>query len=211
MGTVQMHPEVITDISQLDPDKKYSYADYLKWQFDEYVELIKGKIFQKMSPAPVREHQQIVMSVSREISLFLKNKSCDVYPAPFDVRLPSSGITKDEKTYTVVQPDISVICDPSKLDDRGCVGAPDLIVEVVSRGTAIRDWNFKYNLYQETGVKEYWIIEPVDRSVTIFILNEENKYVQVAVYAAEATIPVSVLPGFSIKWDDIFMRSKDEV
>ncbi|MBO9618950.1 MAG: Uma2 family endonuclease [Niabella sp.] len=204
MGTIKA--DSITDIDQLDPNKKYSYADYLKWQFDEYVELIKGKLFKKMSPAPAREHQRIVMTVSGEISLYLKGKSCDVYPAPFDVRFPSSGPAADEKTYTVVQPDISVICDPSKLDERGCVGAPDMIVEVVSRGTAIRDWNFKYNLYQETGVKEYWIIEPVDRSLTIFILTEENKYLQTAVYAEEADIPVSVLPGFSIKWSDIFRK-----
>ncbi|SDE11966.1 Uma2 family endonuclease [Niabella drilacis] len=204
MGIAKLNPGIIRDIRQLDPDKRYSYADYLKWQFDEYVELIKGKLFQKMSQAPAREHQRIVMAISGKLFQYLTGKPCDVYPAPFDVRFPSSDTATDEKTYTVVQPDISLIRDPSKLDDRGCVGAPDMIVEVVSRGTAIRDWNFKYNLYQETGVKEYWIIEPVDRSVTIFILTEENKYLQTGVYAEETDIPVSILPGFSIKWGDIF-------
>ncbi|WP_300601751.1 Uma2 family endonuclease [Niabella sp.] len=204
MGIGKLNPGIISDIRQLDPDRRYSYADYLKWQFDEYVELIKGTPFQKMSPPPGREHQRIVGDIYREISIYLKNKPCEVYPAPFDVRFPSPDAATDEKTFTVVQPDISVICDPSKLDDRGCVGAPDLIVEVVSRGTAIRDWNFKYNLYQEMKVKEYWIIEPVDRSVTVFVLTNEHKYLQTAVYAEETTIPVSIWPGFFIKWSDIF-------
>jgi Uma2 family endonuclease len=112
---------MITDISVLDINKKYSYAEYLKWQFKERVELIKGKIF-KMTPAPSRRHQKYSFNLGLELGKYLEGKSCDIYSAPFDVRFPIGE--GDEKTYTVVQPDICVICDKNKLDEKGCVGAP---------------------------------------------------------------------------------------
>lgn len=196
-------PATITNINQLDLSKKYSYADYLQWKFDEYVELIKGKVFKKMSPAPLNVHQRVVRDLGTEINNFLKGKSCEMFMAPFDVRFPKTD-AGDDKIYTVVQPDITVVCDTTKLDEKGCVGAPDMIVEVLSEGTAVRDWNFKYNLYEEAGVKEYWIIEPTQKSVTVFVLGKDNKYVQVAFYKAEATIPIHVLKDFTVKWSEIF-------
>lgn len=203
MGTASPDTGIITNFNQLDPTKKYSYADYLKWQFDEYVELIKGRIFKKMSPAPLRKHQKVVTTLSREFGVFLKNSPCDIYVSPFDVRFPKNE-TENKKIYTVVQPDITVVCDKTKLDDKGCIGAPDMIVEVISKSSSIMDWNFKFNLYQENNVKEYWIAEPISKVLTVFVLDEENKYKQIAAYEEEAMISSSVLNGFSISWNEVF-------
>ena len=154
----------ITKLSQLDLSKSYSYADYLTWKFQERLELIKGKIF-KMSPAPRRIHQEISRDLLTEMNFFLKGGKCNVFSAPFDVRLPKSNA--EDEIYTVVQPDICVVCDPSKLDDAGCVGAPDLIVEILSESTAKKDKTNKFELYQECGVKEYWIVSPTDQYICL--------------------------------------------
>lgn len=138
----------VEDISLLEPEATYSYADYLRWSFEERVELIKGKLF-RMSPAPRRGHQEISSIIARELLLFLKGKSCKVYYAPFDVRFPNYSDDSDEQIYTVVQPDICVVCDLAKLDEAGCKGAPDLIVEILSPSTASKDLKEKYQLYEE--------------------------------------------------------------
>ncbi|MDF1549887.1 MAG: Uma2 family endonuclease, partial [Bacteroidales bacterium] len=135
---------MIKDISILDANKSYTYAQYLTWQFQERVELIKGKIF-KMTPAPSRRHQKVSVKLAYHIESFLQNKKCEMYVAPFDVRFP--GGEADNLTYTVVQPDICVICDKEKLDDRGCTGAPDLIIEILSAGTSKKDVKDKFLLY----------------------------------------------------------------
>ncbi len=138
--------------SDLDLDKSYTYADYLKWQFDERLELIKGKIF-KMSPAPSASHQNIVATVSGELYQFLKGKPCKVFPAPFDVRLTRT--VNDTQVTTVLQPDVCVICDPAKIDARGAVGAPDIVVEILSPGNNNKELQTKYDVYEEPGVQEY--------------------------------------------------------
>ena len=144
--------------SDLDLSKTYSYADYLQWTFEERLELIKGKIF-KMTPAPNLYHQDISGVVFNEIYTYLKGKPCRTYSAPFDVRLPrKSADETNEKIYTVVQPDICVICDLSKLDKRGCKGAPDIVVEILSPGNNQKELHNKYEVYEESGIKEYWII-----------------------------------------------------
>jgi Uma2 family endonuclease len=166
----------VTEISQLDPAKKYSYADYLKWQLTEWVELIKGKVF-ILSPAPKSWHQGISMNISRRLGNYFEGKSCKVYAAPFDVRLIKPGTeTSDEKIYTVVQPDISVICDKAKIDERGCLGSPDLIVEITSPGTEKKDLNDKYNLYEQNGVSEYWVVFAEAKYMNLYVLNAEGKY-----------------------------------
>lgn len=134
---------MITKLSDLDFSKSYTYADYLTWQFDEMVELIKGKVY-NMSPAPARKHQSVAGNLYVEFAIFLKRKPCKVYSAPFDVRL--TKINEDKKTTTVIQPDICVVCDPSKLDTAGCVGAPDLIVEILSPSTSDKDVRVKFDL-----------------------------------------------------------------
>ena len=147
----------IDDISVLEPEATYSYADYLRWSFEERVELIKGKIFH-MSPAPKRSHQEIAGDIFASMHAFLRGQICKIYQAPFDVRFPNESSSSDSQTFTVVQPDICVVCDHTKLDDAGCKGAPDLIVEILSPSTASKDLNEKYQLYEEHGVKEYWVV-----------------------------------------------------
>lgn len=167
-----MKPKYITDINELDFSKQYTYADYLMWRFSERVELIKGWLH-KMSPAPRRIHQEIEGVIFYKFYHFLELKGCKVYQSPFDVRLKSNK-GHDAEIDTVVQPDICIICDKSKLDDAGCLGAPDLIVEVLSDSTAKKDYNEKFNLYEENGVKEYWIANPATKSIEIFALKDDT-------------------------------------
>ena len=130
---------IITSLDQLDLKKSYSYADYLTWQFDEMVELIKGKIF-KMSPGPNRYHQEVSGNLYIQIRQLLQNSQCKAYHAPFDVRLPLPEHRQTpEQIDTVVQPDICIVCDLDKLDNQGCNGAPDWIIEILSPATSNRD------------------------------------------------------------------------
>jgi Uma2 family endonuclease len=129
----------ITSISQLDPNGTYSYADYLTWQFTELVELLKGKVVRRMS-TPSEPHQATLGALYFAFGNHLRGQPCKARIGPYDVRLPQRGTTADQTIYTVVQPDVCVICDPKKIERRGCLRAPDLIVEVLSPGTAARDW-----------------------------------------------------------------------
>jgi Uma2 family endonuclease len=192
----------MTDINQLDMTKSYTYADYLTWEFDEMVELIKGKIF-RMSPAPIVIHQVVANAINNELYFFFKGTKCRVFIAPFDVRLVKKG--KDSKSInTVVQPDICVICDLEKLDEFGCVGAPDLIVEVASPGTIKKDYNEKFNLYEENGIKEYWIANPKSKTIEVYTLLN-NEYKLHAYYEKSGeTIMSPLFEGFATTWDDIF-------
>ncbi len=158
----------ITDISQLDLTKQYTYADYLTWQFDDRLELIKGWIY-KMSPAPKRKHQSVSGNLFFEMKLHFNKGECKIYEAPFDVRLKKNKGT-DSEVDTIVQPDISIFCDLTKLDDRGAIDTPDLVVEITSESTMKRDYNDKFNLYEANGVQEYWIVNPDSQSIEIFKL-----------------------------------------
>ena len=190
------------ELSDLDFSKTYTYADYFKWHFDERVELIKGKIF-KMSPAPSRSHQEISLAITLILGNYLKGKPCKMYTAPFDVRLPRT--TKDDAAiYTVVQPDICVICDLSKLDDRGCVGAPDIVVEILSPGNNKKELRNKYEVYQEAGVKEYWIIHPSERTFLKYSLDEEGLFQPSKLLISGDELTSVVLPGFIMNLDEIF-------
>jgi Uma2 family endonuclease len=193
---------MITDISALDLKKTYTYADYLKWQFTERVELIKGKIF-KMSPAPGRLHQKTTVKLISRIDRFLEGKKCEVYSAPFDVRFPKDS--DDNKTYTVVQPDLCIICDQSKLDDKGCLGAPDMIIEILSPKTAKNDIKDKFQLYEENGVSEYWIVSPENRVVDVFILKEDQKYHLIGKFADDDKVKVNIFDGLEINLTEIFL------
>ena len=192
---------MITDISQLDPNGIYTYADYLHWRFGESVELIKGKLYQ-MSPAPKRSHQLAVSHLIVDISTYLGNKVCDVYTAPFDVRLPVQNLKKPNQIYTVVQPDICVVCDESKLDDDGCLGAPDWVIEITSPRTAKNDFNEKFNLYEEAGVREYWIVQPKEKAVNVYVL-EDGQYALVDVYESD-DIPSRIFPDLLVSHERIF-------
>jgi len=178
----------------------YTYADYLKWDFEEIVELIKGKIFAKAA-APNRRHQEVSGNIFVELANFLKNHSCKVYSAPFDVRF--SRNPDYSKTDSVVQPDISVICDLSKLDDKGCWGAPDLIVEILSPGNSRVEVQNKYELYEEFGVKEYWVVHPTDCTVLIYTLID-GKFQPSRLLTSGDQIKSTVIFGFSLDLEDVF-------
>jgi Uma2 family endonuclease len=167
---------MITSFDQLDLTKQYTYADYLKWQFKERLELIKGYIY-KMSPAPSRRHQDIVWNLNVTIGNYIKGHPCKAYSAPFDVRLPIKDKKSNQEITTVLQPDICVICDLSKLDDKGCLGAPDLVIEVLSPGNSLREIDQKFNVYEESGAREYWVVYPEYAHVNIFLLDESGKFI----------------------------------
>jgi Uma2 family endonuclease len=194
---------MITDINELDLSKRYSYADYLTWQFKERVELIKGWIH-KMSPAPLDQHQRILTSLFVEVGSFFKRRACQVRAAPYDVRLlDSKKSTDDAQIFTVVQPDICVICDTSKIDRRGCIGAPDWVIEILSAGNTKTEMQDKFDLYQENGVKEYWIVQPEFESILQFVLKEEKFHLEKMV-SGNSTLSCALFPELTIDLLEIF-------
>lgn len=196
----------ITDISQLDFKKQYTYADYLNWRVSERLELIKGWIY-KMSPAPKTKHQESNGELFYAFKHFMKStqKTCKIFDAPFDVRLKKNKSLGDE-IDTVVQPDICVICDIEKIDNSGCLGAPDLIVEVLSDSTAKKDYNEKFNLYEENGVIEYWIVNPATKTIEIFSLIDE-KYESLGLFSeseGQKEVVGNLFPELKISLKTIF-------
>lgn len=186
---------------QLDYGGLYTYADYLKWTIEERFEIIKGKLF-KMSPAPKRMHQELSGKLFYKMYNFLEEHPCNIYAAPFDVRLPVKS-KKNDKIYTVVQPDICVICNREKLDDLGCLGAPDLVVEILSKGNSKKELQHKYEVYEESGVKEYWIIQPDFENVLIYTLTD-GSYVPSKLFTRGDVISSKVIEGFSLDLDEYF-------
>jgi len=183
------------DTLNLDMNKRYSYADYLTWMDDVRRELYDGFI-RLMTPAPSRSHQRISANLHGIFWSFLRNKKCEAYSAPTDVRFPKSKNIKNEKQiYTVLQPDIFVICELSKMDEKGCLGAPDFIIEIVSAKNSKRDVKDKFEIYQEHGVREYWIVNPNDENVNVFVLDENGKFQFAGMFAGDDKIPVHIFNG----------------
>jgi Uma2 family endonuclease len=184
----------ITRLSQLDLTASYSYADYLTWQLNEAVELIKGKI-QLMSPAPNVKHQRISIYLSSRLFYYFENKACHVFSAPFDVCLydRTKSLLANKEITTVVQPDICVICNNSKLDEQGCNGAPDWIIEILSKGNSKKEVKIKHALYAESGVKEYWLVFPYEEVIPQFVLNDENNSYQLVNSYADDDVAVPYL------------------
>ena len=194
---------MITSLEQLDLSKQYSYADYLKWHITERLELIRGYI-RKMS-APSREHQAISRNLGRQIDAYFYTRKCEWYSAPFDVRIPRFDKKLEKDVLTVVQPDICVICDESKLDKRGCIGAPDLIVEILSPGNSKKEMKEKFEVYEEAGVKEYWIVNTLDKNVLIFTLNETGKFIGQRPYVEDEIMNSYTFPELSIDLNKVFV------
>jgi Uma2 family endonuclease len=194
--------EPVKQFNEIDASLTYSYANYLNWLFPERVELIKGKIF-KMSPAPSSVHQEVIGNIFLKLGNFLKKQPCKVYVSPFDVRFPKDS-NNDKAIFTVLQPDICVICDRSKIDAHGCIGAPDLVVEVLSPGNSKMELLNKYKVYEEFGVKEYWVVSQSDQNILIYTLNEEGKFQPSKIFTLSEKITSSVLPGFELALDDVF-------
>jgi Uma2 family endonuclease len=193
----------MTASPRLKQQDRFTYSDYLTWPDDERWELIDGVAY-SMSPAPGSTHQRISMDLSRQFSTFLKGKPCKVFAAPFDVRLSEkSGIT-DDKLETVVQPDIVVICDTNKIDNRGCIGAPDLVVEILSKSSAAFDVKEKFDLYQKYAVKEYWIIHPAEMTVFVYHLSETGVYESPKRYAVDDQVQVPLLGELVIDLAEVF-------
>jgi len=188
-------------LSDLDITKTYTYADYLKWTFDERLELIKGKVF-KIGPAPGSVHQLISGAVFAELYNYLKSKPCRVFSAPFDVRLIRRSID-DKDIITVVQPDICVICDLNKIDAKGCIGSPDIIVEILSPGNNKKELQNKYEVYEEACVSEYWIIHPLEKTFLKYTLTDSHfQASRLLTIGDEVTTPI--LPGFTLSLDELF-------
>lgn len=179
-----------THFADLDLTKSYTYADYLLFKFQERLEIIKGKIY-AMSPAPNVVHQRASTELTGIFYNYFKNKTCQVFTAPFDVRLTPEVATTNKAITTVVQPDLCVFCDESKLDERGGIAAPDLIVEILSPGNTKKEMKVKYDLYESHGVREYWLVHPLDKTILIYSL-ENNSYVARRPYI-EDDIAVSII------------------
>lgn len=192
-------------VEEPDLTGTYTYANYLTWQWGDMKELIKGKIF-KMSPAPGSLHQQVSGNLFGLLWNYLHGKPCQVFSAPFDVRLPNPKKGKlDQDIITVVQPDLCVVCDWSKIDERGCLGAPDWIIEILSRHTSAKDINEKFEVYEEAGVKEYWVVHPQEQTILVYTLDLKGKYQgNLKPYIRTDKISSSVLPGLTIDLSEVF-------
>jgi Uma2 family endonuclease len=194
----------ITSLSQLDLNGTYSYADYLTWKFEEALELIKGKII-PMS-APSRRHQVISRELNGLFYNYFKKNPCEFFAAPFDVRLydKRKSVKANQDVLTVVQPDICIICDESKLDDKGCIGAPDLVIEILSPGNSSKEMRTKKELYEENGILEYLIFDPEHETVHQFNLLESGVYSSPVIYINEDTMTSVVFPDLHIDLMEIF-------
>ena len=187
----------------LRKQKHYTYADYLTWPDDARYELIDGEAF-LMAPAPLIEHQEVAGDVYHQLRNQLDGKPCRPYIAPVDVRLPRAD-EADAAIDTVVQPDVLVVCDPAKIDRRGVRGAPDWLLEVLSPSTAAHDQIAKRRTYERAGVREYWLVHPSDRTLTVYVL-DNGQYGRPEIYELKDATPIGVLPGVAIAWDALIER-----
>jgi len=205
--TIAEEPLVMYGTLDLDESKRYTYADYLTWFDDKRRELING--FIHLMSAPMSVHavlsRRIVYPMIDHIER--NNGNCQVFYAPFDVRFPKSkNETDDKQIYTVVQPDICVVCNPEQIDKKGCLGAPDMIVEILSASTRKYDLTEKFNLYEASGVKEYWVVDPKS-DITVYLLQDNGKYDNGTIYGEyeqDVEIPVRTLNGLSINLRKLF-------
>ncbi|WP_138992411.1 Uma2 family endonuclease [Larkinella sp. C7] len=193
----------ITSLDQLDLTRQYTYADYLTWRVQERLELIRGYIW-KMLPALGCRHQPLVGKFYLPFGNYMKGKPCQVFMAPFDVRLPRKNKPTNETITTVVQPDLCIVCDPAKLDDAGCIGAPDLVIEVLSKGNTKKEMKEKFDAYQEAGVREYWIVQPEYDNVPVYTLNEQGQFIGQPPYDESDTLSPLIFPNLQIELHEVF-------
>lgn len=180
-------------------NENLTYAKYLTMDEDARVEVIDGKIY-NMYPAPSPMHQSVQAELLTEFNLYCRDKKCKVFPAPIDVCFSNVEI---DKLKEWVQPDLVIVCDKSKIRDKRIVGVPDLIVEILSGATARKDKTVKYNLYQKVGVKEYWIVDPSNEFIDVYLL-EDDRYEASGTYFKDDSIPVNIFDGFSIDLKNVF-------
>jgi Uma2 family endonuclease len=180
-----------------EKEEYYTYEDYLEWDTEDRYELIDG-IPYMMAPAPTPAHQRISIKIASALNVYLRGKTCEVFAAPFDVRLNA-----DDADDTVVQPDILVICDKTKIDDKGSKGAPDLVIEIVSKSSGNYDRGLKLQKYIDAGVRECWIVDPDDKIVQVYIRKDDGS-ANMLVYNAEDTVPVTILKDMTIDLSEVF-------
>ena len=184
---------------------RFTFSEVLTWDENERIEIIHGEAF--MMAPPSRIHQEISGEIFRQLANYLEGKRCKVYSAPFGVRLFERDGDSPEDVDTVVEPDISVVCDRSKLDDHGCKGAPDMLIEILSPSTLRHDQLVKLNLYQQAGVREYWIVDPMSKSVQVFLLDSEGFLRIHEVYGRTDVAKVNVLDGCFLELSKVFPAS----
>jgi Uma2 family endonuclease len=182
------------------PEQTYSYADYVTWPEDERWEILDGVPYSLATPS--RIHQEISGELFAQFHTYLKGKPCRVYHAPFCVRLDVEKNDTDVKN--VVEPDITIVCESTKLDDKGCKGAPNMIIEILSPSTGKRDKVTKFNKYEKAGVKEYWVVEPDLKLVSVFVLQSNGRYGRPEMYTDENTLNVSIFPDLAIDLQSVF-------
>lgn len=195
---------MITSLAQLDPNGTYTYADYLTWKFEQALELIKGKI--RLMSAPSRTHQRLSWQLSGIFFNQFKYHPCEAYAAPFDVRLfdRKKSLKADREIYTVVQPDLCIVCDLEKLDERGCLGAPDLIVEILSPGNSAKEMRLKKDLYAEAGVREYWVVSAAHETITRFNLEGDGIYGRPLIFVNDERMASEIFPDFEVQLSEVF-------
>ena len=199
MTSLIQHSEAsLMSVSKRDA-RHHTYADYLVWSNTYGDELIDGTAYVREPPAPSRSHQKMIVELCKQLAVALENRPCEVYVAPFDVRLPRSA-EKDDEIDTVVQPDVLIVSDLQKLDARGMRGAPDWLAEVVSPGTARHDRLVKLPVYERAGVREVWLIDPLDRKVSIYRL-QAGRYPCPTVLELKGRTPLAAVPGVTVDWD----------
>jgi Uma2 family endonuclease len=191
-------------------ERHYTYRDYASWPEGERWELIDGVAY-SMSPAPGANHQRISGEMQGSLLVWLKQHvgDCEVFDAPFDVLLPSDAAQEEDEVDTVVQPDVLVVCDPAKVTPRGCRGAPDLVVEILSPWTSHKDQLIKHELYARHGVREFWVVDPGNRCARIYRLDAEaspRRFGEPVIVAENGRLESSVLSGFAIGLDELFAR-----
>jgi len=202
---------MITSLSQLDRSRTYTYADYLTWKIDQALELLHGRI--RLMSAPNRQHQKLSWRLTVIFDNKFKHHPCEAYAAPFDVRLydRKKSLKADRDIYTVVQPDLCVVCDLKKLDDRGCLGAPDLVVEILSPGNSTKEMRDKKAIYEEAGVREYWIVDPERATVTRFNLETEAGYGRPLIFVNDERMASEVFPDFELPLSELFPVAEEDV
>ncbi|HOY67579.1 MAG TPA: Uma2 family endonuclease [Candidatus Ozemobacteraceae bacterium] len=194
---------------QAKNNTSYTYGDYLSWPDEKRSEIIDGEIYD-MTPAPTTLHQVVSGNLFGLLWTFLHEKPCKVFHAPFDVRLPK-GNEADESVKTVVQPDMVIVCDEKKMDERGMRGAPDIAVEILSPSTASRDHILKRRLYERHGVKEYWLIDPTNRIMHVYRTNAAGTFDGFEPLDDQAVLETPILPGLSIRLKDVFPKLPPKV
>ena len=192
----------MSGMPQKKEDAKFTYRDYLTWSNEERWELIDGAAYD-MTPAPEREHQDISRELFLQFGNYLMDKACKVYAAPFDVRLALNNESQDDIT-NVVQPDITVVCDHSRLDKKGCLGPPDMVIEILSPSTASKDLYEKFELYESAGVREYWLVFPERKTVQVYKLNAGSRYGEAENYNASGAIKVGIFEDLTINLKKVF-------